>query len=144
MRTFHLKSPAEALFIPTMSVPERRAFNILFGKLYGEKDTDLRTARRWLSGVRSGNGSHKATKGKIKPWLAHWHRMGLIAIVHGRVRLGNLNLSFSALDDRNMTRLQERLLGEARYSMGLGYALGQIEGDLEGVDLREYFRNARL
>jgi hypothetical protein len=56
-----LQRLSEGTYVSSIDGPERRAFNILFRKLFGEKDVDLRTARKRLSGVRLDDGKHKAT-----------------------------------------------------------------------------------
>jgi hypothetical protein len=89
-------------------VQELRGYNVLFSKLAPDRDISQRTARKILSGVRLQVGSRaKVSKRTAQLWLNHWHTLGLVTLIHGRVRLGSPCIYSSVLDNKNKALMRK-------------------------------------
>jgi hypothetical protein len=97
-----MKRMPDSFYILDISVEEQRGYNVLFTKLAPDRDISQPAARKILSGVRLQSGTKaKVSKHTAQVWLRHWHRLGLVTLIHGRVRLGSPGIYSSVLDEDN-------------------------------------------
>lgn len=97
-------------YIYQASECECRAYNLVFLRLYTEKDIDKDRIFKILSGLKEKRGSNaKVRKPMMKSWLRKWHKNGLITIFRDKVRLGNIMLATSMLNKKSKDLLLEEL-----------------------------------
>jgi hypothetical protein len=101
------------LFIYDMSECEKRAFNLVFAKLFDEKETDEPSIFKLLSGLRVSQGSYeKVKKSVVKAWIRKWHRLGIITVLHGQIRLGSIGLAVNLLDDKSKEIVKRKIIAK--------------------------------
>ena len=101
------------IFIPDMSECEKRAFNLVFAKLFDEKDTDESSIFKLLSGLRVSQGSYeKVKKSVVKAWVRKWHRLGIVTVLHGQIRLGSIGLAVNLLDDKSKEIVKRKIIAK--------------------------------
>ncbi len=89
-----MRQPNETLNVYDLTSFQVKASNLLFRKLYDKKDIDMRSARKILSGI-------KMKRAESKRLLKKLHKLGLISIIHGKVRLASIGLYYDILDEDN-------------------------------------------
>ena len=105
--------PDGELFIYDMSECEKRAFNLVFAKLFDEKETDEPSIFKLLSGLRVSQGSYeKVKKSMVKAWIRKWHRLGLVSVFHGKIRNGSIGLAADLLDDKSKEIVKRRIIAK--------------------------------
>jgi len=101
------------LFIYDMSECEKRGFNLVFAKLFDEKDTDESSIFKLLSGLRVSQGSYeKVKKSVVKAWVRKWHRLGIVTVLHGQIRLGSIGLAVNLLDDKSKEIVKRKIIAK--------------------------------
>jgi hypothetical protein len=105
-----MKSIDDSFYVLDIPVQELRGFNVVFPKIARDRDFSERTTRKVLSGIRSKVGAReKVSKREAQIWLRHWHRLGLVTRIHGRVRLGSPSVYAGVLDDKNKALMRKSL-----------------------------------
>jgi hypothetical protein len=106
-----MKNILGSFYVLNISVQERHGFNVLFRKLASDKDVSQCTARKILSGVRlQAYTVTKVNKHTAQVWLNHWHKLGLVTLIHGCVRSGSISVCSSVLDNANNALVRNCLL----------------------------------
>lgn len=99
----------DGLYLYEGSPLERHALNLMLEKLIQGKDANISDILKSMSGLRSEtSGNQKVKLPTSKSLLRKWHKLGIITVVHGKVRLGNFSLYSDILDEQNLTLLRAR------------------------------------
>lgn len=89
-----------------------RAFLVLFKHLFKKGKIHIGEAYQILSGVRKNpNSKEKLRKSEIKRLLYYWHRLNLITIHYGHIRLSFNPLLFFFVDEKTIYRLAKESAG---------------------------------
>ena len=102
----------EYIGIYSASECEYRGYNLVFFRLYPERELYKTQINKILSGLRQNPYlNSKVRKPTMKAWLVKWHKAGLITLWRDKVRLGNITLATNLLNKRNKDLLVKQLIG---------------------------------